>query len=178
MEGALEPETTLESKYIYRGRILNLRVDSVRMPSGYRAEREVVEHGHSVVIVPLDSEGYVLLVRQYRTPPARFLLEAPAGGVEEGETPEECVHRELKEETGYTAGKLQRLGSFWMVPGFCTEYMHAYLATDLKAGDAEPEEDETLELVRVPKPDITDLIRSGEIQDSKSISALLMAFNL
>lgn len=171
-------EPTVDSRRIYSGKIIGVRVDTVRLPNGRTSQREIVEHGHSVVMVPVDQQRRVLLVRQYRKSPERSLLEAPAGGLEEGESPEEGVLRELQEEIGFTAGRLQRMAGFWMTPGFCTEYMHAYIATDLRQGALAPDEDESIEVVPVPLARIPDMIRSGEIEDAKTIAALLMAIHI
>jgi ADP-ribose pyrophosphatase len=171
-------EVTIDSRRIYSGKIIGVRVDTVRLPNGGTSQREIVEHGHSVVMVPVDHQQRVLLVRQYRKSPEKSLLEAPAGGLEEGESPEEGVLRELQEEVGFTAGRLQRMAGFWMTPGFCTEYMHAYIATDLRQGALAPDEDESIEVVPVPLARIPDMIRSGEIEDAKSIAALLMAIHI
>ena len=174
----MQEEPTLDSRRIYDGKIFSVRVDTVGLPNGGTAQREVVEHGDSVVMVPIDQQGQVLLVRQYRKSPERSLLEAPAGGLEEGETPEDGVLRELQEEVGFTAGNLLRMGGFWIAPGFCTEYMHAYIATDLRRSALAPDEDENIEVAPVPLGDVPGLISSGEIQDGKSIAALLMALHL
>ena len=168
-------EPTIETKRIYEGRIINLRVDTVRMPSGNTATREIVEHSHAVCIVPVDEDGNVVLVRQYRKPAEEALLEVPAGGVEEGEVSEEAVLRELQEEIGYTAGSLQHLSSFWVAPGWATEFMHAYLATDLTPSRLEADEDENIEVVRMPFDDALAMPRTGEIQDGKTIAAMLLA---
>ena len=174
----MQQEPTIESRRIYEGNILSLRVDAVRLANGGEATREVVEHSPSVVMVPIDDQGRALLVRQYRKAPEQSLLEAPAGGLEEGESPEDGVLRELQEEVGHTAGRLVRMGGFWIVPGFCTEYMHVYLASDLRPSALAPDEDESIEVVPTPLELIPDMIRSGEIQDGKSIAALLMAIHL
>lgn len=172
-------ERKIESRRIYQGRVVSLRVDTVRLePKGTEAIREVVEHAPGVTIVPMDAQGMVILVRQFRTPAQQTLLECPAGTMEEGETPEQAVHRELLEETGYRAQRLVRLGGFWMSPGFCTEFMHAYLALGLEPGPAQQEADEDIQLERVPSSRIPDLVRSGQVQDAKSIAALLMAYYL
>lgn len=172
-------ERKIESRRIYQGRVVSLRVDTVRLePKGTEAIREVVEHAPGVTIVPVDAQGMVILVRQFRTPAQQTLLECPAGTMEEGETPEQAVHRELLEETGYRAQRLVRLGGFWMSPGFCTEFMHAYLALGLEPGPAQQEADEDIQLERVPSSRIPDLVRSGQVQDAKSIAALLMAYYL
>ena len=169
-------EPTIESRRIYDGRIIGVRVDTIRLPDGGTSQREIVEHGASVVVVPVDEQGRVILVRQYRKPPEKALLEAPAGGLEEGETPEEGALRELQEEIGFIPGSLQGMGGFWMAP--CTEYMHAFIATDLTQSTLPPDEDENIEVEPVPLGQVPELIRSGEIQDSKSIAALLMAMHI
>jgi ADP-ribose pyrophosphatase len=171
-------EPTVESKAIYQGKILNLRVDTIQLPNKCLATREIVEHANSVCIVPLDDEGNVVMVRQYRKPTEAELLEVPAGGMEEGEAPEEAVQRELQEEIGYTAGKLRHLSSFWLAPGWCTEYMHAYLATDLNISRLDPDDDEIISVERIPLHQIPELIARGEIQDAKSIGALMMVLYL
>lgn len=171
-------ETTIDSQRIYDGKILAVRVDRVSLPGGGTTQREIVEHSPSVVIVPIDHEGRILLVRQYRKAAEQPLLEAPAGGLEPGESPEEGVLRELREEVGFAAGRLQRMTGFWMVPGFCTEYMYAYLATDLSESPLSPDEDELIQVVPANMRDIPDMIRSGSIQDGKSIAAILMAMHI
>ena len=168
-------ETTLESKSVYQGKILNLRVDTVRLPTGRVATREVAEHSNSVCIVPIDENGDVLLVRQYRTPVQGPLLELPAGGVEAGEVSEETVQRELQEETGYRAGSLRHLSSFWLAPGWCDEFMHAYLATELTSSKLVGDDDENIVVERVPMGRAVELIGTGEIEDVKSIAGLLLA---
>lgn len=168
-------EPTVDTQTMYRGKILNLRVDTVRMPSGRSAVREIAEHSDSVCMVPIDDQGNVLMVRQYRKPAEADLLEVPAGGIEAGEASEEAVLRELKEETGYTAGKLQLLSSFWIAPGWCTEFMHAYLATDLSPASLAADEDENITVVRVPLEEVIGLMERGDIQDAKSIASLLLA---
>ena len=172
-----DPEPTTESKRIYQGVVVGLRVDSVRLSDGRLATREIVEHGDSVAIVPLDAEGNVVLVRQYRKAVERSLLEVPAGGVEEGEEPVDAVRRELVEETGYAASRVEPLASFYMTPGFCTERMHAFLATGLTAGEAQPEFDESIQVVPVPLREVRDILRRGEIQDAKSIASLMLVLD-
>ena len=166
-------ERTLATERAYEGRIINLRVDTVELPTGRRTIREIVEHGDCAAIVALDAEDNVLLVRQYRKPVERALLEIPAGGIEPGEQPEECVSRELQEETGYSPRKVERLGGFYSSPGFCTEFLHLYLATNLVSSRLSADTDESIELVRVPLSQTPQLIASGEICDAKSIAGLL-----
>ncbi|PKB84058.1 MAG: hypothetical protein BZY88_00850 [SAR202 cluster bacterium Io17-Chloro-G9] len=176
MEPRLEP--TLESKLVYEGRIVNLRVDTIRLPSGRLTTREIAEHSASVCMVPLDEQGNVLMVRQYRKPIESDLLEVPAGGIEPGEDPEDAVLRELQEEIGFTAGNVRLLAGFWVTPGWATEYMYAYLATDLRPANLPADFDENITVERVPLPNLHEMIRTGEIKDGKSIAALLLALNL
>jgi ADP-ribose pyrophosphatase len=171
--GAGEP--TVESKLVYEGRILDLRVDTVRLPSGRLTTREIAEHSDSVCMVPLDNQGKVLLVRQYRKSVESNLLEVPAGGIDENEAPEAAALRELQEEVGYTARKIVRLAGFWVSPGWCTEFMYAYLATELSPAQLEADFDEDIAVIRVPLADTLDLITRGEIQDAKSVASLLLA---
>ena len=168
-------ELTIGTKRIYEGNIINVRVDTVRMPSGRDATREIVEHSHAVCIVPIDNDGNVVLVRQYRKPAEDALLEVPAGGVEDGEISEEAVLRELQEEIGYTADHLEHLSSFWVAPGWATEYMHAYLATGLRESRLEGDEDENIEVVRLRFDEAVSMLKTGEINDGKTIAALLLA---
>lgn len=171
-------EATIASARIYQGAILALRKDQVRMPNGRLTVREVLEHSDSVCMVPLDAEGNVLLVRQYRKPTESVLLEVPAGGIEEGETPEEAAMRELQEEVSHVAGELRELPGFWLAPGWCDEYMYVFLATDLKPSDLEQDYDEMVDAVRVPLPQTLELIERGEIRDAKSIAALLQTLRV
>jgi len=169
-----EREKTLSSRRVYQGRAVSVRVDEVEMPSGRRSTREVVEHHDAVVVVPLDDEGGVYLVRQFRQAVEKHLLELPAGGIEPGEAPEACVVRELREEIGMRPGRVERLGGFYSAPGFCTEYLHLFLAKGLKPDRLPAEDAEVIEVVRVSLKEIPRLIASGEIEDSKSIAGLLL----
>jgi ADP-ribose pyrophosphatase len=171
----MSPERTLHSERIYEGRIINLRVDTVELPSGKKTRREIVEHAGCTAIVAIDSGNNVLLVRQYRKAVERMLLEIPAGGIEPGEKPLDGARRELGEETGFSAEKWEELSCFYTSPGFCMEYMYLYLATDLKPVERDADDDENIELVRVPLKKTPELIASGEVCDAKSIAGLLMA---
>ena len=168
------PESTITSQRIYQGRVVGLRVDTVQLPQGRVSKREIVEHGGSVAIVPLDAQMNVLMVRQYRKAAEEALLEVPAGGLDEGEAPEECARREMVEETGYRASLMEHLATFFTTPGFCDEEMHAFLATGLTAGQPRPEPDESIEVVRVPLASVPEMIQRGEIRDAKSIASLLL----
>ncbi len=174
-------EELIRSERVYEGPSLSVRRDTMRveMATGpIEVVREVVESAAAVVLVPVDSSGNVLLVRQYRRAAASHLLEAPAGGLEQGEEPEDGARRELREETGHASDTLLRMGGFWIAPGYSTEYMHAFLATQLRPDPLPADEDEDIEVVPTPWKDIPDLIRNGTIQDSKSISALQIAYFL
>ena len=171
----MQKEELIASKPIYEGRIIKVRVDSVTLPGGRETSREVVEHAAAVAIVPIDDEGNTLLVRQYRHPAGQALLEVPAGMVEDGESPDETAQRELQEETGFASRNLRPLGGFWSTPGFCTEFMYAYLAKNLVPSTLANDHDEFIDVERIPMERIPQLIRLGEIQDAKSIAALLMA---
>lgn len=166
-------EKTLSSQSIYSGRAVKLRVDTVETPGGHETTREVVEHSDCVAIVAIDAEDNVLLVKQFRQAVAKELLEIPAGGIEAKEDPAAAVRREMQEETGYLPGKVESLGGFYSAPGYCTEYLHLYLATDLTPSQLYAEDTENIELVRVSVSQISSLITSGKICDAKSIAGLL-----
>jgi len=169
-----KPERTLSTEQIYHGRTVNIRVDTVKKASGTRTTREVVEHSDCIAVVALDEQGNVLLVRQFRHPVGKFLLEVPAGGIDPGEEPLDSVRRELQEEIGYLPRKIDKLGGFYATPGYGTEYLHCFLATDLVPARLVAEDTDDIELVRVSPDEIPRLIVSGEICDAKSIAALLM----
>ena len=166
-------EKTLSSQLIYDGRALKLRVDTVQMANGRETTREIVEHSDCIAIIAIDADNNVLLVKQFRKPVEKELLEIPAGGIDHGEDPEASVRRELREETGYLPQKMVRLGGFYSAPGYCSEYLHLYLATDLVPSQLFAEDTEEISLVRVPVTQIPGLITSGKICDAKSIAGLL-----
>jgi len=143
------------------------------MPSGRETTREIVEHGDCVAIIAIDDEDNVLLVNQFRKPVEKRLLEIPAGGIEPGEEPADCVRRELREETGFLPRRVERLGGFYSAPGYCTEYLHLYLATELVPSPLQAEDSESIRLVRVRLSEVPGLITSGSICDAKSIAGLL-----
>jgi ADP-ribose pyrophosphatase len=169
----LKAEKTLSTQQIYQGRAVNIHVDTVEKTGGTKTTREVVEHSDCVAVVVLDEQGDVLLVRQFRHPVGKSLLEIPAGGIDPGEEPVDSVRRELQEETGYFPRKLDKLGGFYSIPGYGTEYLHCFLATDLVPARLVAEDTDDIELVRVSPNEIPGLIASGEICDAKSIAALL-----
>jgi ADP-ribose pyrophosphatase len=173
-QGMLKPEKKLATEQIYHGRVVNIRRDTVEKAGGRKTTREVVEHSDCVAVVALDEQANVLLVRQFRHPVGKFLLEIPAGGIDPGEAPVDSARRELQEEIGYLPRKIDELGGFYSVPGYGTEYLHCFLATELVPSQMVAEDTDDIELVRVSLDQLPRLITSGEICDGKSIAALLM----
>jgi ADP-ribose pyrophosphatase len=168
------PEELIKSETVYKGKVINVRHDKVRLDNGGEASRDVVVHNGAIAMVPIMPDGRVVLVRQWRHAAGKELLEIPAGSLNKGENPLEAAHRELIEEIQYKAGSMDRLCGMFTAPGFCTEYITIYLATDLTPEAGVGDEDEFIKLEMVTLSDAIDKIRSGEIEDSKSISGLLM----
>lgn len=164
----------LESTELFRGRIFDVTVDTVR-EGDKTYQREVVHHPGSAVIVPVFDDDTVALVRQYRHPAVRYLLEVPAGTLKRGERPEEGAARELEEELGVVAGKLEKLAEFFVSPGFCEEKMWVYLATELIETKQQLEDDEILDVVRIAFAQALEMITDGEIEDAKTIIGLMLA---
>lgn len=165
----------LKSEIVYPGHAFTIRRDTLRLPDGREARFDIVEHVGSVIILPLDTNGQMLFVRQYRQAAGLDLLELPAGTLDEGETPLECASREIREETGMAAGNLEPLGGFYLAPGYSTEYMYVYLATDLRYNPLEADADEFLSVERVPLAKALAMFERGDIQDAKSLAAILLA---
>ncbi len=166
---------TVASQTIYTGRILNLRIDQVRYPDGKVHPFEIIDHRNAVTIIPLDDQGQVWFVRQYRHPAGKELLELPAGVCEAGEDSQVSAQRELREEIGMAANRLERLGGFWLAPGYTTEYMHIYLARDLYPSPLPGDEDEAIQIERLPLEQAIALAEQAQLEDSKSLVALLWA---
>jgi ADP-ribose pyrophosphatase len=164
----------LSSQKVFEGRVFNVTVDTVS-EGELTYQREVVHHNGSAVIVPVFDDGTVALVKQYRHPAVRYLLEVPAGTLAKGERPEIGAARELKEELGAVAARLEQLSEFFVSPGFYEEKMWVYLATELSEGEQALEDDENLDVVRLPIADALEMITSGEIQDAKTIIGLILA---
>jgi ADP-ribose pyrophosphatase len=169
----LAEEKTISSRSIYKGRAFCVRVDTVINANGEETTRDIVEHTDCIAVVPVDAHGDILLVRQYRKAPEKELLEIPAGGIDPGEDPPTAVKRELQEEIGHIPGRVEKLSGFYSTPGFCTEYLYLYLATDLRPSQLVAEDTAGIETVRVKPSRIKQMIKSGEICDSKSIAGLL-----
>jgi ADP-ribose pyrophosphatase len=160
---------------VFDGRIVSLRVDRVRLPSGRVTEREIVEHAGAVGVVALDRERNVVMVKQYRSSLGMMLLEIPAGTLSEGEDVRACAFRELREETGYSAQELEELYAFYSSPGFSNERIWLFLATGLSPGSQHVETDEVIEVVKLPFERALQMVESGEICDGKSILGLIAA---
>ena len=169
------PFKLLKSEVVYPGRAFTIRQDTLRMPDGHEARFDIVQHIGSVSIIPVDEQGNLLFVRQYRPAAGMDLLELPAGTLDEGEAPEACARREVREETGMAAGKLELLGRFFLAPGYSTEYMHVYLATGLYPDPLEADADEFLAVETIPVATALAMARHGDLQDAKSLAALLLA---
>jgi ADP-ribose pyrophosphatase len=171
-------ETPLSSERIYEGRMINLRRDMVRLPDGNSSSREVVEHPGAVAVVPILDDDSILLVRQFRHPVGKVLLEIPAGKLGPGEEPDLCAARELEEETGYRANKLERRSSLFTGPGFTDEIIHIYVASDLVRSAACPDEDEFIEAERFDADTVRQMVRDGRICDAKTIAGLMLAWGI
>ena len=168
-------ELVISSRRIHDGRICSLREDTVELSNGRTALREIVEHAAVVAIVPIDENGDVVLVRQYRLAAQEALLEVPAGLVDSGEELEAAAQRELQEETGYSAAELRHLAGFFVSPGFCTEFIHVFLATGLCKSPLDGDEDEDIRVERMPLVEAVRLVEEGAIKDAKSVVGILMA---
>jgi ADP-ribose pyrophosphatase len=166
---------TLARKTIFEGKVVRLYLDRVRLPSGVEAEREVVLHWGAVGMVPLDDNGNVYMVRQYRHPTGEELVEIPAGKLTPGEDPLECARRELMEEIGCGAVDWIKLAAFYTSPGFSDEMLHLYLARGLEEGTANPEEDEFLEIMHLPLDEALTMVDRGQIKDSKTVAGLALS---
>ncbi|UCD09902.1 MAG: NUDIX hydrolase [Dehalococcoidales bacterium] len=166
-------EEVLSSEFIYEGRAFTVRVDTIKTADGRETTRDIIEHSECVAIVAIDPDDKILMVNQYRPPVGKQLLEIPAGGIDGDETPIDAVRREMQEETGYLPGRIEKLGGFYSAPGFCTEYLHLYLATELVPSRLIAEDTDSITLARISPGEITELIKSGEICDAKSIAGLL-----
>ena len=162
----------MASKRIYAGRVVRLDLDTVTLPNGHTIELEVIRHPGAAAVVPLNDYGHVLLIRQYRHAAGGYILEIPAGKLNPGEEPRDCAARELEEEIGYRAGRLEPLLSIYTTPGFTDEVIHLFLATELRAGRQGLDPDEVLDVVEMTLEDAIAAIGSGGIRDSKTIIGL------
>ncbi len=165
----------LRSETILKGRAFTIRRDYLKTPDGRETKFEIVEHGGSVVIIPVDEKGQMWFVRQYRHAAGQDMLELPAGTRDSDEPYEECAAREIREETGIEACTLKQLGSFYLAPGYSTEFMGVFLATDLKHNPLDPDADEFLGVEKISVKQAFEISERGEVLDAKSLAALLLA---
>lgn len=166
-------EKQLSTEEKYKGIIVRVRLDEAQLHTGKHVKREVVEHPGGVCVLPVDAQGNCYVVRQFRYPFGRMLLEAPAGKREDGEEPMICAVRELSEETGFEAGTFVDLGACYTSPGISTEVLYLYLALDLKPGKSHPDQDEYLNIEKIPLKTLSDMIMRNEIEDAKTVMAVL-----
>ena len=169
------PFEFLKSEVLMKGRAFAIRRDYLKTPDGQETNLDIIEHGGSVVIIPVDEKGNVLLVRQYRHATGGDLLELPAGTLDNGEDPEVCAAREIREETGMAASTLTKVGDFYLAPGYSTEFMHVYLATGLNFNPLEADADEFLSVESIQVAETIRMAERGEIPDAKSLAALFLA---
>ena len=165
----------LKTETLLQGRAFKIRRDTLKTPDGRETKFDIVEHGGSVVIVPVDADRNILFVRQYRHAAGMDMLELPAGTRDGDEPFADCAAREIREETGMEAGKLIHVGSFYLAPGYSTEYMGVFFATDLKHNPLEADDDEFLSVEKIPVKEALSMAERGEMPDAKSLAALLMA---
>ena len=165
-------EKTISSKVIYEGGMVTLQVDQVELPNGKTSTRDIVKHQGSVGVIAFTDDDRILMVRQFRKPLDKIILEIPAGKLEKGEDPEVCASRELEEETGYKAGKIEHLMSFYTSPGYTNELKHLYKATELRVGQVNPDEDEFVELEKLTYGECLEAVEAGEICDVKTMFAI------
>ena len=169
------PFELIRSETLLKGRAFLIRRDTLKTPDGRETKLDIIEHGGSVIIVPIDKDGNLLFVRQYRHAAGMDLLELPAGTLDEGEEPAVCAAREIREETGFAADKIEKIGDFYLAPGYSTEFMHVYLAQELRHDPLEADADEFLSVEKIPFAEAIQMAERGEMPDAKSLAALLLA---
>ena len=169
------PFDTIKSETVYLGKAFDVHRDQVKLPDGKITTFDVVVHPGAVTMIPINSHGQILFVRQYRYCVGQYLLELPAGTLDEGESPETCALREVREEIGMSAEHLEKIGEFFLVPGYSTERMYIYLATELSSDPLQGDEDEFITVEAIALEKVPELVSQGIIQDAKSIAALYLA---
>ena len=171
----MPPFELLKSEPLFQGRAFKIRRDWLKTPDGRETKFDIVEHGGSVILLPIDDQGNVLFVRQYRHAAGTDLLELPAGTRDSNEPYEDCAAREIREETGMAAGKLERIGDFYLAPGYSTEFMAVFLAMELRHDPLEADEDEFLQIEKIPVKKAFEMAERGDVPDAKSLAALFLA---
>jgi ADP-ribose pyrophosphatase len=166
---------TIQSEQMYQGRVFNVRRDRVRLPNGEESNLDIVEHNDAVTLIPVDQEKRIWFVRQYRHAAGEDVLELPAGVVEDDEPAEESARREIREEIGMAAGKIQKIGEFYLAPGYSAEFMHVYLASDLSPDALDADDDEFLTVEQYSLEEVYSMVSSGQIRDAKTLAALFLA---
>jgi ADP-ribose pyrophosphatase len=174
-EENIMPFELIRSETLLQGRAFKIRRDYLKTPDGRETRLEIIEHGGSVVLIPIDAEGNLLFVRQYRHAAGKDLLELPAGTRDDDESFEECAAREIREETGMEAGILQKVGEFYLAPGYSSEFMVVFLARGLKANPLDADYDEFLQVEKIPLKQAIQMAERGDVPDAKSLAALLLA---
>lgn len=174
-EETIMPFELIRSETLLKGRAFLIRRDTLKTPDGSEIKLDIIEHGGSVVIVPIDKDGNLLFVRQYRHAAGMDLLELPAGTLEKDEDPAVCAAREIREETGFAADKIEKIGDFYLAPGYSTEFMHVYLARELRYDPLEADADEFLSVEKLPFAEAIQMVERGKMPDAKSLAALLLA---
>jgi ADP-ribose pyrophosphatase len=165
----------IQSKTIYQGRVFSLQKDQIRLPNGQTTELDIVDHPGAVVLLPVDDDGFIWFVRQYRHSAGETLLELPAGTMEGQESAESCALREIREEIGMSAGQIQKIGEFFLAPGYSTEFLHIFLARDLKPDPLPSDSDEFIQVEPIPVAQAQAMAENGQFRDAKTLAALVLA---
>jgi ADP-ribose pyrophosphatase len=165
----------VDSRVVFEGRVFSVRQDRLRMPDGRPMQLDIVDHNGAVTLLPVDGDGQIWFIRQYRHAAGEELLELPAGAAEDNEDPLVCAQRELREETGMAAAHLEKIGGFFLAPGYSTEFMHVYLATGLTPAPLPQDDDELLQIEKISARQAVRLAEDGMLRDSKSLIALFWA---
>lgn len=169
------PYEILHTETLYHGRAFNVRRDEIRLPDGKTARVDIVDHVGAVTLVPVDEQKRVWFVRQYRHPAGDVLLELPAGMVEHGELPLDCARREIREEIGMAAGRIELIGEFYLAPGYSSEFIRVFLATDLRPDPLPGDADEFISIEPIPLEVVQQMVESGKIRDAKTLASLMLA---
>ncbi|MCQ2473398.1 MAG: NUDIX hydrolase [Saccharofermentans sp.] len=168
-------EKTISSEKKFEGKVFEVEVKTITTPEGRESHREIVKHNGGASVLPIDDEGNCYLVKQFRSPFEEVMMEAPAGKIEKGEDPYNCASREITEETGFVAGKIESVGSMVATPGYCSEVIHLYIGTELKYEGGAPDLNEYVATVKMPLKEALELADSGKIRDAKTLVLLYKA---